>query len=172
MAARRVAPRAALASVLLTAGLAAAVAQTIQPGIRDVAVAVELSCPSCAAGLERRLGRLDSVASVAINPDQGEVVVAAAVDGSLDLGAIRDVVRNAGFDPTAMTVSVVGRVSRGDPPTVTLEGEHAMPLAPDDQTDALVAQAAGQLVRITGRAEPQTADAGGYVLHVAAFEQP
>ena len=37
------------------------------PGIESIVVSVELSCPSCAQGLERRLGRLMHVDRVEIH---------------------------------------------------------------------------------------------------------
>ena len=37
------------------------------PGIESIVVSVELSCPSCAQGLERRLGRLMHVDRVAVS---------------------------------------------------------------------------------------------------------
>ena len=86
------------------------VAASDELGAFTVTVGVELSCPSCASGLERRLGRLDNVAVVDIQPDEQRVVLGATSGTKVDLQAVRDVIRNAGFIPSSLHVTVVGCV--------------------------------------------------------------
>ena len=137
-----------------------AAAQPPQLGIMDVTVAVELSCPSCAAGLERRLGRLDNVASVEIKSEQDQVVVRPVSNTSFDVAAVRDVVRNAGFEPTRIALTAVGRVAAGpDSPVLELAAKSVIALAPGSGTDAVVAEGMGQTVKVTGHA---AAGAGGW----------
>ena len=70
-----------------------------EPGMVRVTVEVELSCPSCAMGLERRLNRLEHVAGVDVRPAEGQIVLAVEPGRCLDLAVVRDTVRNVGFVP-------------------------------------------------------------------------
>ena len=58
------------------------------PGMVQVTIEVELSCPSCAVGLERRLGRLDHVAGIEVSPPDGQIVLAVEPGHHLDLAAV------------------------------------------------------------------------------------
>ena len=159
-------------AILVTGLVGVAVAQPSQLGILKVTVAVELSCPSCAAGLERRLGRLDNVASVEIKSEQGQVVVMPVPNTSFDLAAVRDVIRNAGYEPGRTAVTAVGRVAAGpDSPVLELAAQSVIALAPGRRTDAVVAEVMGHTVKVTGHvaADPGPGDT---VLHIDTFEVP
>ena len=110
------------------------VAASDELGAFTVTVGVELSCPSCASGLERRLGRLDNVAVVDIQPDEQRVVLGATSGTKVDLQAVRDVIRNAGFIPSSLHVTVVGCV-------VELDGGIGIALS----EDTVVMVVAGEL---------------------------
>ena len=71
----------------------------VEPGMVEVVVSVELSCPSCAQGLERRFSRLEHVERVEIQVDQGRVVLGLAPGTTVGVKEVWDVVRNAGFTP-------------------------------------------------------------------------
>ena len=120
-------------------------------GMLTVTVEVELGCPSCAQGLERRLSRLDGVAQAETRIAEGHVVLTTELGDSLDLDAVREVVLNAGFLPTGLVLSAVGRVTElNDAPALVLSDGVVLVLAAGEQTDAVVAAAKGRIVRVTG----------------------
>lgn len=140
-------------------------------GIVSATVEVELSCPSCARGLERRLNRLGDVGAVEIRAVDDQVVLTSVPAGSLDLEAIRDVIRNAGFLPTGVRLTAVGRVTEvNDAPALALSGDVVIMLATGERSRALVAEAGGRVARVTG--EASASEGGSDVLRVDAFEIP
>ena len=169
---RRTKCRGGLALVLGMALVSGAEAEAVAPlGMVEVRVAVELSCPSCAQGLERRLGRLDHVARVEIQSNEGQIVLAPEHGEVLDLGEVRHVIRNAGFLPTGIWLAAVGRVTHVDGvPVLALSGDGAITLAAGDQTDQLVAAAADGIVRGMGRILDPKGRGDAEFLYVTAFE--
>ncbi len=130
---------------------AAAVQSQDEPGMVRVTVEVELSCPSCAQGLERRLGRLEHVAGVEVLPADGRIVLSVEPGRRLDLAAVRDTVRNAGFLPDAVAVIAVGHLTDvGGAPALALSPDFALPLATGPATAALATEAGGRLLRVRG----------------------
>ena len=139
------------------------------PGMVQVMVEVELSCPSCAVGLERRLGRLDYVASVEVTPADGRIVLAVEPGRYLDLAAVWDTVRNAGFIPDGVAVTAIGRVTEVDgAPALALAPDFALPLVEGDGLTALATEAGDQQVRVTGHWSVEPEGAGR--LQVESFE--
>lgn len=144
--------------------------RTGEPGMVEVVISVELSCPSCAQGLERRFSRLEPVERVEIQVDQGQVVLALAPGTTVDLEAVWDVVRNAGFTPDQLVVTAVGHL-------VGAEGRTGLRL-PDDavlalegpRVEALVAAAGQDVVQVRGAVTLSAGDAP--VLTVSGFSQP
>ncbi len=126
-----------------------------------VIVEAELSCPSCALGLERRLGRLDHVAGVEVRPADGWIVLAVEPGRRLDLAAVRNTVRNAGFIPDRLAVTAIGRVTRvNGGPALALAPDFALPLADGDAAATLATEAGDRLLRVIGywEAPPNGAD--------------
>lgn len=117
-----------------------------------VTIEVELSCPSCAAGLERRLRRLDYVAGVEVSAPDGQIVIAVEPGRHLDLAAVSDTVRNVGFIPDGVAVTAIGHVTGVDGmPALVLSPDYALPLIAADGLAAPAAEAGDRLVRVTGR---------------------
>ena len=143
---------AALLFGAVSTGAGAAASQSSSlPGMVRVTIEVELSCPSCAAGLERRLLRLDHVAGVEVSAPDEQVVLAVELGRHLDLAAVWDTVRNAGFIPDAMAVTVVGRVTDvNGAPALALSPDFALPLVEADGFTALAMETGDQLVKVTG----------------------
>ena len=146
----------ALAALLfgpLSTGAGAAPLQSPnQPGMVRVTIEVELSCPSCAVGLDRRLRRLDYVAGVEVSPPDGQIVIAVEPGRYLDLDAVWDTVRNVGFTPDGVSVTAVGRVTDlNGAPALALSPDFALPLVAADGLTALATGSGVQLVRVTGR---------------------
>ncbi len=166
-------PRSTLAAVLLSLlpvsfGAAAVTQPPVAPGMVQVAVSVELTCPSCALGLERRLGRLDHVTGVEVQPDDGRIVLTVEPGRRVVLAAVWDTVRNAGFIPDGVAVTAVGHVtSANGAPALALSSDFALPLAPAGAA-ALEAGAGDGLVQVSGHwnAPPD----GSGRLRVESFE--
>ena len=165
--------RCGLAALLFVAVSASVDATPLQapdlPGMVRVTVEVELSCPSCAAGLERRLGRLDYVAGVEVNPADGQIVVAVEPGHYVDLAAVRDTVRNVGFVPDGVVVTAIGHITdTNGAPALALSPDFALPLVAGDDVTARATAAGEQLVRVTGRwITPQD---GAARLQIESFE--
>ena len=131
------------------------------PGMVRVTIEVELSCPSCAVGLERRLGRLDHVAGVDVSPPDGQVVLAVEPGHYLDLAAVWDTVRNAGFLPDVLMVTAIGRVTEmNGAPALSLSPDFALPLVGEDGLTPLAIEAGDQTVQVTGRWDAPPDSAG------------
>ena len=140
-----------------------------EPGMVRVTVEVELSCPSCAMGLERRLNRLEHVAGVDVRPAAGQIVLAVEPGRCLDLAAVRDTVRNVGFVPHGVTVIAVGRLTDVDgTPALALSPPCTLPLAVEMPAAALMREAAGRLLKVRGRWHDPPHDPGR--LQVESFE--
>lgn len=89
------------------------------PGVAQVeraTVSVEgMSCPFCAFGVEKRLRRVEGVASVEVALKEGTATVAAAEDGSIDVAGIPGAVRKAGFTPGTIEIVARGTISGETP---------------------------------------------------------
>ena len=130
------------------------------PGMLRVTVVVELSCPSCAQGLERRLGRLDHVESVEVLSESGRIVLTPERGAVLDLHAVRQVIRNVGFQPVELRVHAFGEVKRKDDGfALALPDNVLLALDAKDATDVLLSMVGEPPVEVTGvAARPPGAD--------------
>lgn len=147
-------------------------ARLAEPGMLSVTVETDLSCPSCAQGLERRLERLDNIAGIEILVAEGQVVLTPEPGTSVDLAAVRDVIRNAGFIPTSVGLTAVGHVVLlNGTPALALSDDAVLPLADDARSRELTARATGTLVTVAGEVRPAPAGAASQ-LHVDSFEVP
>ena len=139
-----------------------------EPGMVTVTVEAELSCPSCALGLERRLNRLDHVAGVEVRPADGRIVLTVEPGRRLDLATVRDTVRNAGFIPDGVRVVAVGRLTDVNGlPSLALSPDFALPLATEPPA-ALVSKAGDRLLTVSGHWNDPPEAPGR--LHVESFE--
>lgn len=139
------------------------------PGMVRVTIEVELTCPSCAQGLERRLGRLAHVAGVEVRSGDGRIVLTVEPGRRVELAAVHDTVRNAGFIPDRVTVIAVGRLTLADgAPALALSPDFAVPLVPADRAAVLMADAGGRLAQVSGHWDT-VADGPGR-LRIDSFE--
>ena len=140
-----------------------------EPGMVTVTVEAELSCPSCALGLERRLNRLDHVAGVEVRPADGRIVVTVEPGHRLDLDTVSNTVRNAGFIPDGVGIVAVGRLTDvNGTPALALSPDFALPLAAGEPTAALVSEGGDRLLRVSGHWNGPPDGPG--VLQVESFE--
>ena len=130
-----------------------------------------MDCSPCAYSLERRLGRLDGVEGVTVSLNESEAVVRLRNGNAARLGALREAVREAGFDPRATALRLAGtlRQSDGRWTLVTPTGErfHVVTAAADAR-DALRARD-GQRVVVTGRVAEGAPSEAGWALRGAAL---
>ena len=142
-----------------------------EPGMIEVVVSVELSCPSCAQGLERRFSRLEHVNRVEIQVDRSRVVLGLEPGTSVSLKEVWDVVRNAGFTPDRLALTAVGRlVEVSGEAALGLPGEMVLALAGDHAAE--LSTAAGQnLVEVHGEVALGTGN-GPPILTVGRFNLP
>ena len=141
------------------------------PGMVRVTVEVELTCPSCAQGLERRLGRLDHVAAVEIRPVDGQIILSVEPGRRLDLVAVHDdvTVRNAGFIPDRVAVTAVGRlIIANGAPALELSPDFAIPLVPAARAAGLMTEVGGRLAQVSGHWNPVPDGPGA--LRIESFE--
>ncbi|MFB3060661.1 MAG: heavy-metal-associated domain-containing protein, partial [Candidatus Binatia bacterium] len=61
------------------------------------------SCPFCAFGLEKRLGRIEGVADVKLEMKAGKVIVTLEESATVSEQALREAVDEAGFTPREIT---------------------------------------------------------------------
>lgn len=95
------------ASLLLGPSLPT-LAQEASPekSIQQVIIRVDgASCPFCAFGLEKRLGRLEGVADVRLEMKAGKVIVTLQKGAKVSEQALREAVHEAGFTPREITFS-------------------------------------------------------------------
>ena len=134
------------------------------PGIESIVVSVELSCPSCAQGLERRLGRLMHVDRVETHAAENEVLLTLSPGQTLDLLLVRDEFRNAGFIPDAITITAHGEVVRANgQAALKINDETVIPLVASDRTTELMEFGGRRFVTISGTVDIQS---DGNQLHV------
>ncbi len=61
------------------------------------------SCPFCAFGLEKRLGRIEGVAKVRIEMKAGKAIITLKEGAAVSERALRQAVEEAGFTPREIT---------------------------------------------------------------------
>lgn len=167
--------RSQLARLLCVTGVAVSLGQFIaasdELGAFTVTVGVELSCPSCASGLERRLGRIDNVGMVEIQVAEEQVVLSATSGAKIDLREVRDVIRNAGFVPSSLHLTVVGlavRLDDGIGITLSEDAAVVMVAAVDAKRSAQLSQAVGRVVAVRGTVAIEAGDEE--TLHLSEIE--
>ncbi len=177
-----------LAGLIGATGLQMAVAESAvgtaaeNVGMLEVSVQVDgLSCPFCAYGLEKRLRKVENVAKLEIQVDEGRAVVKPEPGTSLDLAELEQAVRDGGFTPRDLSLTVQGRLAELDgAPALELSNGILLLLAEDAQTTALLesqgakgGEGAGPVVRVQGKAARQEAEGHAdhpYTLTIRTFE--
>ena len=134
-------------------------AEESQLALKKVLVSVELSCPSCAQGLERRLLRLPDINEIEIRQTEGEIALKAGSGMNIDLQKVHDTIRNAGFMPNGFDVTGIGRVITRDAVVGITFGDNSFfGLEEGYHTDQLLQADATQLFLFTGRVGTETPD--------------
>jgi len=71
-----------------------------------------LACPFCAYGLEKKIKKLEGYKSFEVLINEGKTIMDWHADKTLDLGAIHDAVRKAGFTLRGIKGRFVGMVTK------------------------------------------------------------
>ena len=114
--------RIAMRTIALAAFLTLPPAVPVQARVEGATVVVEgMSCPFCAFGVEKRLKKVGGVGSIEIDMGLGSASLTAADRGSIDVAAIPEAIRKAGFTSGTIEVTAVGTISIEDDGRVFLE---------------------------------------------------
>lgn len=144
-----------MAGVVLV--LAPAVGASAPPPPMELAVRVDgLTCPFCAYGIEKRVKRLEAVASYHIEVRQGTVSLVAKPGRPIEPAQVRQAIADAGFSPRGMSLTATGTFGTWEGRTeFTLSGVDpaAQYIVSRESKAAGIAEAvqAGTPVRVIGR---------------------
>jgi len=112
-----------------------------------------LTCPLCAYGLEKRLKKMDDVASISLDQPNGLLRAKAKPGKMIDLDTLTAAITGTGFTPRQIQVTVTGRMEQWNGrPTLFVADEERLFLAPPEKVQE-VQKALGkghQLVTISG----------------------
>ena len=112
-----------------------------------------LSCAFCAYGLEKKLHKVEGVGTLEIKVDEGLALIAAKKGQALSVVALERAVKDGGFTPGPVSLTVRGRlVDRAGATILSVtEGEMALRVEDGEKLQALwQALDAEQEVRLTG----------------------
>lgn len=127
--------------LLALAVLAMALALPAAAQVVRATVDVEgMACPFCAYGVEKRLRRVAGVGSVAVEMKEGRAAVEAADGASIDLAALPEAVRKAGFTPGRLEIEAVGVLGRPD-----AAADRGWVLVVDDKEEILLVEVPREL---------------------------
>ena len=145
-----------------------------QLGMLEVSVQVDgLSCPFCAYGLEKKLRKVDNVASLEIHVSEGRAVLHPDPGTTLDLAAVEEAVRDGGFTPSELTLTARGHLSElHGAPALELSDGSVLLLAEGGRAEELFALTSGSAVEVEGQAVLEGDDhaAHPYTLTVNSFD--
>jgi mercuric ion binding protein len=112
-----------------------------------------LACPFCAYGLEKKLEALDGLAGLDIDLDQGLVSFEVTAGEAITPGEIAGAVREAGFSPRSMTLTLTGTLKgSAEHPLLDLGSSGKSPLT---LRGPLSGAHPGQRVQVQGTARPE-----------------
>ena len=110
-----------------------------------------LTCPFCAYSLEKQIKRIDAMAELAIEVDDGLAIITPVQGKRVEIGELPDAVKKAGFTPREIRVEATGRLEdlEGQLTFVAEDGTPLLLLQPND-VSASLSSGDGALYRITG----------------------
>ncbi len=129
--------------VLLSAGLllspgGASIASAQSSATRYVVSVEGLACPFCVFGLERELKGVEGVANVAVSLGESRATVDVRPGAVVRPEALRAAVREAGFTPGAITLTLTAEVrSSGSTLSVALGSDATLPIVGGSALGAL-----------------------------------
>jgi len=152
---------------VLGLGVPAAAAQ--DTSVRYVVSVEGLACPFCVFGLERELKGIEGVAEVAVSLGDSRANVNVRPGAVVQPEALRAAIREAGFTPGAITLTLTGEVHVASEALNVALGSHAsLPIVGGSALSGLRAAVAGGTTRFALTATVvRRGDAD--VLEVSAF---
>ncbi len=170
-----------LAALLLLSALGVTVAPA-QAQIEKVVVRVDgMSCPFCAYGLEKKMKKVKGAENVVININGGTAVLTGKSEPQLSIDALKPAVKDAGFTPREITITVSGTLTANSQGTFLNLPNDSMRFALSGSDDFLAFAKAhsdgAQKTRVVGSLEQLETDkkdkkhsAERYAIAVETFE--
>ncbi len=161
-------PITAAAGLLMSLIAADSPAQVVEAHV----VIEGMSCPFCAFGAEKKLAAVKGVDKVGVEMKEGRADLTAADDGSIDVAAVPEAVRKAGFTPGEIRIVARGvLVEEGDGVALRLSGSQetlVLRAIPEPETGEAQRFADGTtMVEVTGIW--QAAKDGGQTIEVTSI---
>ncbi len=79
--------------------------------IHNVTVAIDgMACPFCAYGVEKKLKKVDGVASITINIKEGTAVLEAKEGESINVSQVPKAIKDSGFTPRTIKITATGYI--------------------------------------------------------------
>jgi len=147
--------------------------------VEKVVVRVDgMSCPFCAYGLEKKMKKVEGAEKVTININDGTAELIGKRDPQLNIDALKPAVKDAGFTPRDITITVSGMIAEEDEAFyLALDGATSrFALSGSDEFQAFAKTNVGrtQQVRVVGKLESVDAgkrqDIRHYAVSVETFE--
>lgn len=136
-----------------------------------------LSCAFCAYGLEKRLKKVEGVEKVEIKVDQGTANLTLKKGKTLSIEAVEKAVKDGGFTPREISLTVTGRLIERYGRTVLAipDGEEIFLVEPKEQIQKIkeALKSADKAVRLTGKLSQERAEGHAghpYALSIERFE--
>ncbi len=87
--------------------------------VEEATVQVDgLSCPFCAYGLEKKLKKVEGIEKLEIKVNEGTAKIRVREDKTLSFEAVEKAVKDGGFTPREISLTVTGRLVERDGRTV------------------------------------------------------
>ena len=152
-----------------SASLAEAQVETVEIGIDG------LACPFCAYGLEKKLKKVQGVGDVKIYVEKGLANLKHRKDQSIMYQEVESAVKDAGFTPGEIRMTVVGKISQDYGTLVLAKSDMKLLLKDNDKLRTLRSElkSAWERVRLIGRLSNENPKGGQrhpYTLAVEDFE--
>lgn len=143
-------------SLLTAAALISGVPLSASAQVETAAVKLDgLSCAFCAYGLEKRLKKVEGVEKLEIRVDQGTANLTVKKGKALSIEAVEKAVKDGGFTPREISITVTGRLVERDGRTVLAisDGEEVFVIGPNEQLQKIkeALKGADKAVRLTGK---------------------
>lgn len=165
-------------SLLTAAALISGVPLSAPAQVETAAVKLDgLSCAFCAYGLEKRLKKVEGVEKLEIQVDQGTANLTVKKGKALSIEAVEKAVKDGGFTPREIALTVTGRLAeRGGRTVLTIpDSEEVFLVGSNEQLQKIkeALKGADKAMRLTGKVSQERAEGHTghpYTLSIERFE--
>lgn len=163
-------------SLLTGAALISGAALRASAQVEAAAVKLDgLSCPFCAYGLEKRLKKVEGVEKVEIKVGQATAELTVKKGKILSIEEVEKAVKDGGFTPRELSLTVTGRLAERDGRMVLAlpESEEILLLEGNEQLQKVreALKDADKLVRLTGKATRKREEGHASHPHTLSIER-